>query len=163
MDDDAWEKLGVWAQLQHMDGQVKTEIGRRLEAAFGTSLLEHELLAALLPHPDGLRMHELADALLVTRGGVTRLIDRLVGKGLVERHPEPGNRRVILAVLTDKGRRQTAEAKDLQCAIYDELIGSRLDGQDIAALRRILGKTSRPHPPEADQAASSRGDFPVRE
>jgi DNA-binding MarR family transcriptional regulator len=144
MDDDAWEKLGVWAQLQHMDGQVKAEIGRRLESAYGTSLLEHELLAALLPHPDGLRMHELASALLVTRSGVTRLIDRLADKGLVNRHPDPGNRRVILAVLTGKGRQQTAEAKDLQCAIYDELIGSRLDDQDIAALRRILGKTGGP-------------------
>ncbi|MFI7641622.1 MarR family winged helix-turn-helix transcriptional regulator [Nonomuraea sp. NPDC049400] len=156
MDDDAWQKLGVWAQLQHMDGQVKAEIGRRLEAAYGTSLLEHELLAALLPHPDGLRMHELADALLVTRSGVTRLIDRLAGKGLVNRHPDPGNRRVILAVLTDRGRQQTAEAKDLQCAIYDELVGSRLDDQDIAALRRILGKTGDPPARSGSGPASPR-------
>ncbi|MFC7584364.1 MarR family winged helix-turn-helix transcriptional regulator [Nonomuraea antimicrobica] len=154
MDGDAWEKLGVWARLQHMDGQVKAEIGRRLESAHGTSLLEHELLAALLPHLDGLRMHELADALLVTRSGVTRLVDRLADKGLVDRHPDAGNRRVILAVLTEKGRRQTSEAKDLQCTVYDELIGSRLDGQDIAALRRILGKTGRPDPQRADPAES---------
>jgi DNA-binding MarR family transcriptional regulator len=147
MDDAAWEKLGVWAQVQHMDGQIKEEIGRRLESAYGTSLLEHELLAALLPHPDGLRMNELAEALLVTPSGVTRLVDRLVGKGLVDRHPAPGNRRVTLAVLTDKGRRQTAEAKVLQCTSYDELIGSHLDDQDIAALRRILTKaTRRPSP-----------------
>jgi DNA-binding MarR family transcriptional regulator len=152
MDDKAWEKLGVWAHLQHVDGQVKAEIGRRIESVYGTSLLEHELLAALLPHRDGLRMHELADALLITRSGVTRLVDRLAGKGLVDRHPDPGNRRVILAVLTDKGRRQTAEAKDLQCATYDELIGRRLGDQDIAALRRILSKTSGPHLPEANPA-----------
>ncbi|HEX2316252.1 MAG TPA: MarR family winged helix-turn-helix transcriptional regulator [Thermomonospora sp.] len=144
MDDAAWEKLGVWARLEHLDTQVKAEIGRRLEAAYGTSLVEHELLAALLPHPGGLRMHELAGALLLSPSGVTRLVDRLTGKGLVDRHPVPGNRRVILAVLTEKGRRQTAEAKDLQCAAYDELIGSRLDEQDIAALRRILGKTAGP-------------------
>jgi DNA-binding MarR family transcriptional regulator len=59
--------------------------------------------------PPGLRMQELEEVALFTRGGLTRLIDRIEAAGLVRREPVPGDRRGVRVVLTSEGgQRYTA-------------------------------------------------------
>src|SRR3712207_5187658 len=84
-------------------------IEREVESRTGIPLAWYECLIFL--HKGGAerrQMGELAEAILMSRGGATRVIARMEDAGLVRREIPPENRRVTYAVLTDKGRR-TAE------------------------------------------------------
>ena len=74
------ERLAAWSELHRADGLLRAELSRRLETLTQTSLLEHEAVHRLVIAPGRrLTMYQLADALLVSRSGATRLIDRLEG------------------------------------------------------------------------------------
>ncbi|MFC9929601.1 MarR family winged helix-turn-helix transcriptional regulator [Streptomyces sp. NPDC127190] len=65
-------------------------------------------LLALAPLP----MRKLAHKLKCEPSNVTGIVDRLEARGLVERRPDPGDRRVKLAAATDEGRRVARELRD---------------------------------------------------
>jgi DNA-binding MarR family transcriptional regulator len=91
---------------------VEWRLGERLEAELesqaGVSLNRLELLMHLLWKDGRRRMSDLADALLLSRGGATRLVAKAEQEGLVRREIPPDDRRATYAVLTDGGR-ETAE------------------------------------------------------
>ena len=98
------ERLAAWSELHRADSLLRGELNRRLEEAAGTTLLEHEAIHRLVIAPGRrLTMFELADALLVSRSGATRLIDRLEKRGWVARRIAPHDRRVVRAELTREG------------------------------------------------------------
>jgi DNA-binding MarR family transcriptional regulator len=91
-------------------------IARRLEAELlarsGLPLAEFDVLFQLSVATGAqLRMNELADRVLLSRAGITRLVDRLVGDGLVARAKCPSDLRGSFAVLTDAGRTRLDEAR----------------------------------------------------
>lgn len=94
------------------------EADRRLQRVFEQSLREHHGMTVVtfeallrLGRSDGhLSMSELADQMVLSSGGVTRLIDRLERDGLVERVQCPEDRRVQWAELTVEGRVQIEAA-----------------------------------------------------
>ncbi|MGI8846318.1 MAG: MarR family winged helix-turn-helix transcriptional regulator, partial [Thermoleophilaceae bacterium] len=76
-----------------------------LAAAHGLPLSSYEVLLFLAHSPEGrMRMAELADSVLLSRSGLTRLVDRLEREGLVRRESCPGDARGLNAVITDAGR-----------------------------------------------------------
>lgn len=78
---------------------------RRMDEQHGLALSWWDVLLQLADGPEGrLRMGELADSVLLTRSGITRLVDRMIAEGLVAREPCPGDRRGHYAVITQKGR-----------------------------------------------------------
>ncbi len=78
---------------------------RRMEEQHGLPLSWWDVLLQLADGPEGrLRMGELAESVLLTRSGITRLVDRMIVEGLVDREPCPGDRRGYYAVITQKGR-----------------------------------------------------------
>ena len=78
---------------------------RRMEEQHGLPLAWWDVLLQLAEGPDGrLRMGELAESVLLTRSGITRLVDRMIVEGLVDREPCAGDRRGYYAVITQKGR-----------------------------------------------------------
>jgi DNA-binding MarR family transcriptional regulator len=84
------ERLAAWADLHRADTLLRGDLSRRLEEYAGTTLLEHEAIHRLVIAPGRrLTMYELADALLVSRSGATRLIDRLEERGWVSRRVSP--------------------------------------------------------------------------
>ena len=88
------ERLAAWAELHRADTLLRGELSRRLEEGAQTTLLEHEAIHRLVIAPGRrLTMYELADALLVSRSGATRLIDRLEERGWVSRRVAPHDRR----------------------------------------------------------------------
>ncbi|MDX1674640.1 MAG: MarR family transcriptional regulator [Longimicrobiales bacterium] len=71
----------------------------------------YDALWQLWNSPAGqLRMTDLADRILLTQSGLTRLVSRLEDEGLVQRMPDPDDGRVTLAGLTPAGRGRLAEA-----------------------------------------------------
>jgi len=88
------------------------DLDAELQAAHGLALADFEVLLQLRHAPvRRLRMSELADATLLSRSGLTRLVDRLERRGLVYRHRPPEDVRQVWACLSDDGLAALAAAE----------------------------------------------------
>jgi DNA-binding MarR family transcriptional regulator len=112
-------------------------IDRDVEAATGLPIASIELLVNVaMMEGERIRMGELADTLLLSRGGATRLVARLEEAGLVEREIPPDDRRATYAVLTDKGRELLETGTPaMQKAVEEHYLGY-LDEDELAVLRK---------------------------
>ena len=135
------DRLAAWSELHRADGLLRAELSRRLETLTQTSLLEHEAVHRLVIAPGRrLTMYQLADALLVSRSGATRLIDRLEARGWVTRRIAPHDRRVVRAELTREGAAAFAHMGAVFAAAFEERFGGLLSDEEVAALRGVLAK-----------------------
>ena len=91
-------------RILHAGSAVGDRIERRLEP-MGLSLAKLGVLRHLVAAGDSLPLGQLAERLSCVRSNVTQLVDRLEGDGLVRRVPDPGDRRSVLATITEEGRR----------------------------------------------------------
>jgi DNA-binding MarR family transcriptional regulator len=90
---------------------VVKQLDAELQAAHGLPLTSFDVLVHLSLAPCGeMRMTELADAIFLSRSGVTRLVDRLEAEGLLCRGRIQGDSRSVLARITDDGMSRLAEA-----------------------------------------------------
>ncbi len=105
-------ELGAWRGFLCAHASLSRELDTELTAAHGLSLSTYEVLLFLADSPGGhMRMSELADSVLLSRSGLTRLVDRLERDGLVERRSCPGDARGMNAVITTAGRDRFAQAR----------------------------------------------------
>ncbi len=105
-------ELAAWRGMLVTHSRVIAALDEELEREHGLALGSYEVLLQLAESPEqSLRMGTLADRLLLSRSGLTRLVDRLVARDLVERHSCPSDRRGTYARLTDEGRKRFAEAR----------------------------------------------------
>lgn len=114
---------------------VEDRIEQKL-ANEGLSMAKLGVLKVLVQAPKPLSLGEVANRLACVRSNVTQLVDRLEADGLVERQPDPKDRRSITAVITEEGRtRQAAGAKvmeSLQAEVTQTLGAFDLDQIDHA-------------------------------
>jgi DNA-binding MarR family transcriptional regulator len=95
----------MWRSFLETDSTVVKYLERRMQEQHGLPLAWWDVLQQLADGPEGrLRMGDLADSVLLTRSGITRLVDRMIVAGLVAREPCPGDRRGYYAVITQLGR-----------------------------------------------------------
>ena len=85
----------------------------------------------------GTRLSELAEALHIAPRSATEVADALQARGLVERTPDPTDRRAVVLTPTEEGRRVQAEIAAARAADNRDLF-ARLDADDRATLARIL-------------------------
>jgi DNA-binding MarR family transcriptional regulator len=97
-------RVAVWRTFLRAHAAVLGELERELLAETGMPLSWYDVLLQLAEAPERrLRMAELADRVLLSRSGLTRLIDRLQAEGLVRREPSPDDARGTFTVLTPDG------------------------------------------------------------
>ncbi|QFU85886.1 MarR family winged helix-turn-helix transcriptional regulator [Amycolatopsis sp. YIM 10] len=131
----------AWGNLQQLYGAVRRLLDQRIEAEAGCSLADHDLLTALRCSERGqLQMLDLADRLGVTRGGLTRIIDRHVDRGWVRRVRPESNRREVYAVLTDEGGRVLEQARAVYLRVLSETLAEHLDAGELAGFLECSGK-----------------------
>ncbi len=105
------------------------------------SLSWYDVLIQLAYAPEQrLRMQDLADAVVLTRSGLTRLVDRMERAGLVQRQPVPGDRRGSYAALTEKGRTTCDRLAAEHHRKIEEHFTGRLTNADLRSLRRTMLK-----------------------
>ena len=104
--------------------------------AHGLSLAQFDVLATLA-HGEGITQQELAERLLVTKGNVVGLIDRVGTAGWVERRPDPDDRRANRLYLTEAGREILAHATPCQVALNHGIFGTLTPGE-LALLSELL-------------------------
>ena len=104
--DDHHMSLRLWLRLLACTNQIETRVRTNLQTQFGTTLPRFDLMAQLERAPEGLKMSELSQRMMVTGGNVTGVTDGLEKEGLVVREVDPADRRVFRVKLTPEGERQ---------------------------------------------------------
>jgi DNA-binding MarR family transcriptional regulator len=106
------EELAAWRGLLRVHSALVKALDAELLADHDLPLTSYEVLINLQAAPARRRrMAELADGVLLSRSGMTRLVDRLERDGLLERDPCTDDGRGMYAVLTDKGEALLAQAR----------------------------------------------------
>lgn len=115
--------LRMWLRMLSYTTRLDNEIRSRLRARFDITQPRFDLMAQLISHPQGLRMGELSRRLMVTCGNVTAITDQLEQESLVERIPDPLDRRVYSVKLTAAGRRSFNRMAQAHETWVAELLG----------------------------------------
>jgi DNA-binding MarR family transcriptional regulator len=117
--------------------RISERLEAELQASAGMSLNRLELLAHLQFKDGSRRMSDLADALLLSRGGATRLVARAEEDGLVRREIPPDDRRATYAVLTDAGREAAQRGLPVYMAAVDRLFHEFVSEDEAEVLVRV--------------------------
>jgi DNA-binding MarR family transcriptional regulator len=104
--DDHHVSLRLWLRLLSCTNQVEGRVRQNLQSSFNTTLPRFDLMAQLERAPQGLKMSELSQRMMVTGGNVTGITDGLEKEGLVVREVDSADRRVYRVKLTAEGERQ---------------------------------------------------------
>lgn len=132
-------RLEAWRTFLHAHHQVRSILEKELQDEQAIGLSEYEVLL-LLNRADErrMRMNELADRLLLSRSGATRLVDRLESDGLVQRVSCETDRRGAWALLTDAGHRRLRGASPTHLRGVGEHFLNRIPADELAVLQRTL-------------------------
>jgi DNA-binding MarR family transcriptional regulator len=118
-------------------------IERRLVEAGLPPLGWYDVLLELSVAPGRrLRMHELASAVVLSRSGLTRLVDRLERAGLLRREPTPEDRRGSFAVLTEEGKEMRRRMWPVYAKGIAEHFGGHLSDDEVRVLTGALKRVS---------------------
>jgi DNA-binding MarR family transcriptional regulator len=127
-------RRAAWRRIVRLTRVIAADLRDGLRASHDMTLPQFEVLTALRDAPEGLRMSALSDALLVSNGNVTGIVERLVEQGLVRRYPITSDRRATLVLLTERG----AAVQDEVAARHDATLGSSLRGLDARGAAEII-------------------------
>ncbi len=139
----------AWRAFLRAHATVIGELEQEMEEGEGLPLTWYDILVNLECAPNcRLRMQALADSILLSRSGLTRLLDRMATAGLVRREPCSEDRRGTYAALTDQGRQALEKAAPGHLAGVDRHFLSKLGDDDIEALILAFGKVVPQREPE---------------
>ncbi|MEO5987172.1 MAG: MarR family transcriptional regulator [Candidatus Limnocylindria bacterium] len=132
-------RLASWRAFLQAHARVVRDLERELQADQGMALTDYDVLVQLsVAEARRLRMSDLADQLVLSRSGATRLVDRLCAEGLVERVTCESDRRGQWASLTDAGMDRLRSAAPTHLRGVQEHFLDRLSTDDLASLERML-------------------------
>ena len=116
-------------------------LNAQLMADHGLTLSDYEVLLRLARAPDRrLRRVDLAEQVLLTASGITRLLDGLEKAGHVERGTCDTDRRVVYAVLTKTGLAKVRDASESHVVQIDELFAERFEDAELEAVGDLLSR-----------------------
>jgi DNA-binding MarR family transcriptional regulator len=134
-------RVKLFGLLRETSARLDRTMGHELEDSCGLPLPWFEVLLNLRRSESGvLTMTEIADAIVHSNAGTTRLIDRLESSQLVCRQSCPNDRRAIHVAITSAGNQKLDEALDAHVQHVAHHVSSRLTAEERAELTRILGK-----------------------
>jgi DNA-binding MarR family transcriptional regulator len=134
--------MAVVGRILHLASRLEARANEALKAA-GLSYTDLDVLATLRRSGSPWRLTPtvLRRSVLLTSGAMTACLDRLEARGLLTRAPEPGDRRALAAILTDRGRDLADTAIGLRFAEAGEAVASLSprERDQLAGLLRKLG------------------------
>jgi len=134
-------RIQAFVALLRAHASTTRQLNAQLIADHGLTMADYDVLLHLAWAPDRrMRRVDLADQILLTASGVTRLLDGLEREGLVERGSCDGDRRVVYAVLTDAGLARLREASGTHLPQVEAFLAARFDDDELADLRAYLGR-----------------------
>jgi DNA-binding MarR family transcriptional regulator len=136
------ERLRAWRLYFESALALIDVLDAELERDAGIALRWYDVLVKLEEMPHGLRMNELAERILYSKSGFTRVVDRMEEAGLVRRVRPQNDRRSILVFMTEEGRSTMEHARRHHRHAIEEHFSSHLTDSDIKALIRAFEKVS---------------------
>lgn len=137
-------RLLAWRAFLQAHAAVAALLERELESETDLTLSEYDVLVNLRFASEGrLRMQDLARCLLLSKSGVTRLVDRMGAAGLVERAPCESDRRITYAGITDEGLRVLRESAPVHLRAVQEHFARFLTPEETATLTALMLKVFR--------------------
>ena len=157
---DLQSRLNPWHAFLVAHAALEPILNRELEAACGLPLRWFDVLVQLhtMPHTR-MSMTELANAVLLSKSGLTRLVDRIEEAGLVQRASAPGDRRSLLIVLTPSGEKMLKRAAPIHEDGIRRHFGAYILDNEAAAVEAALGRiaaAARQHDAVASQESATR-------
>ena len=132
-------RLNAWGAFLTAHKALENILSRELESACGLPLTWFDALAQLRMAPARrLTMGQLATALLFSKSGLTRLIDRMVEAGLVQRLARPGDRRSLHIALTDAGEEKFRQALPIHLEHVHRHFAAYIEDDEAAAVESAL-------------------------
>jgi len=145
-------RLAPWRAFLLAHARVSRRLDEELRAEHDVSIAEYDALLTIAQAPGRrIRMGQLAEQVLLSKSGVTRLIDRLVVDGLVARDACLSDARGAEAVLTDRGLARLRAASRTHLRGINEHFLAVVETDDLEALERAMTSVAR-------QAGPGRGD-----
>lgn len=133
--------MAAWRTLVEAHAALMARLEDELEAKRRVPLAWYEVLLRLSETPEGrLRMSDLAASVLLSKSGLTRLVDRMEAAGLVRRQTCPVDRRGAFAVITGEGRAAFRRAAAVHLRGIQEHFGRYLTEEEADALASILSR-----------------------
>ena len=135
------EKVQLFGLLLETNARLSRSLGLELESTCDMPLAWFDVLLQLRKSPEGrLKMNQIADAIVHSTGGTTRLIDRLEVAGLVERQNCPSDRRAIHVAITELGNQRLDAALSVHLGYLEENLATRLTKLERTQLASLLVK-----------------------
>src|SRR6266571_3934699 len=132
-------RLNAWGAFLMAHKALENILNRELESACGLPLTWFDALAQLRMAPtQRLTMTQLATALLFSKSGLTRLVDRMEGAGLVQRLARPGDRRSLHIALTDAGEQKFRKALPIHLDHVKRHFAAHIEDDEAAAVESAL-------------------------
>jgi DNA-binding MarR family transcriptional regulator len=149
---DRADGLAVWRELCETVAAVRLSLNRDLRQNVGISLAENLVLCQVATAPDRrMRMVDISGRLMIAKSAVTRSVDRLEGRGLLERGRDTGDRRIVYAKLTDEGARLFALAQPAFEDALDRFFAAQLTEAELGLLQTTSANVRKAQPrPELD-------------
>ncbi len=134
-------RIASYGRIVEAQRWLHRTFDRSLREKAGISVVWYEALLRIARSEGGhMPINELGEAMVLTSGGATRLVDRLEERGYVERVACPTDRRVAWAHITDKGFAVLADATEVHLDDLDEYFVSKLTPDELASLGALLRK-----------------------
>jgi DNA-binding MarR family transcriptional regulator len=135
------DEFAAWHGMLTLYSRIMRDLDRSMLASHHISVREFDVLITLFNAPDGrLRMTELAQHVMLSPSGLTRLVERLERAGLVERQTDRSDARSFHTVLTDLGTRRLDEARTTHNAVIRAHFTDRLSVEVLRELGAIWDK-----------------------
>ena len=135
------QRLASWRAFLLTYATVMRKLEQEMLDEHDLPLTWYDILAHLDSAARGaMRMQKLAESVLLSRSGLTRLVDRMEQAGMVERHPCEEDRRGMYAVITNRGEEALFQAMPSHINSINQHFLRYLDVFDVQALLRVLSK-----------------------
>jgi len=134
-------RLDAWVRFLRAHAALTRGLSAELVAEHGLTINDYEVLLHLARAPEKrMRRVDLADRILLTASGITRLLEGLESSGLVERIHCSDDRRVVYARLTEAGSEKLRQASRTHVVGIESLFTGRFSDDELATLSSLLSR-----------------------
>ena len=129
----------------HTSILLKSLLEERLVEELGILLADNEALLNVAHAETPLRMSDIADRLVLSRGGTTKVIDRVEEMGLVTRKPDPQDRRATVVEITPEGMDMLSRARAVIDAALTETWAASLSDEEATTVIEVMDRVLATH------------------
>ncbi|AOS63537.1 MarR family winged helix-turn-helix transcriptional regulator [Actinoalloteichus hymeniacidonis] len=137
-------KVDVWRSVMEVHARVLGELEREFTTRHGLSISDFDTLSNI--PTGGVRLRELTDRVVLSQSALSRLVDRLERRGLVERSVPPDDSRAVYVRLTSQGRRLALAAIRTNADVVERVFADRLSEPELRALGTVFGRLRAERP-----------------